>query len=181
MTRADDEFPMAVRRMMEERRKAEMSAAGAASYNGDSAKAAAQSDDRGDRSEEPQPEVDRRYLELMSRLLDNKGLRSIPPPTPLVDGWLYRDTLAWIQGKWGNAKSFLAIDLGCCVATGTPWHGHEVAQGTVLYLIAEGASGLSQRVEAWEVPAATKPPESCSCPSRCRWPIPKDWTWSRSG
>jgi RecA-family ATPase len=103
------------------------------------------------RSGEPeQTEADRRYLDLMGQLLDAEGLRKIPPPTQLVEGWLFQNTLAWIQGKWGNGKSFLAIDLACCVATGTPWHGHDVAQGKVLYLIAEGASGLSQRVDAWE-------------------------------
>jgi hypothetical protein len=99
---------------------------------------------------EPNPEVDRRYLELRRQLVDAAGLRNIPPPIPLVEGWLYKDSLAWIQGKWSNGKSFVAVDIGCCVATGIAWHGFNVAQSTVLYLIAEGVSGLSQRVDAWE-------------------------------
>jgi hypothetical protein len=95
-------------------------------------------------------DVDRRYDELVLQLLDAKGLRNIPSPTPLVENWLFKDSLAWIQGKWGHGKSFLAVDIGCCVATGTDWHGKPAAQGVVLYLIAEGASGISQRVDAWE-------------------------------
>jgi AAA domain len=102
-------------------------------------------------SDQPQPEIDARYLQLVSKLLDSDGLATLTPPQPLVEGWLYKDSLAWIQGKWGNGKSFTVLDIGCCVATGTPWQGHAVQQGTVLYLIAEGASGLRQRKDAWEI------------------------------
>jgi hypothetical protein len=101
-----------------------------------------------------QTEIDRRYLELRAQLLDRNGLRDIPKPTPLIENWLFKDSLAWIQGKWGNGKSFLAVDIACSVATGIEWHGNTVTQGVVLYLIAEGASGLDPRVEAWEASQA---------------------------
>jgi hypothetical protein len=104
----------------------------------------------GQYDETEQTDIDRRYLALRGRLLDAKGLRNLPPPVPLIEGWINKNSLGWIQGKWGNAKTFVAVDVGCCVSTGTDWHGHAVTQGTVLYLIAEGASGLSQRVDAWE-------------------------------
>jgi hypothetical protein len=74
-------------------------------------------------SPEDQKEVDRRYLDLLGRLLDVAGLGTIPPPIPLVDGWLYCDSLAWLSGKPGHAKTFVAVELACCVGTGTPWHG----------------------------------------------------------
>jgi predicted transcriptional regulator len=35
------------------------------------------------------------------------------------------------------------------VGTGADWHGRRVTRGKVLYLIAEGAAGLGQRVDAW--------------------------------
>ena len=88
-------------------------------------------------------------MELRARLVGTAGLLAIPPPTPLVDGWLYADSIAWLGGKPGHGKTFVAVELACCVGTGTPWHGHDVTQGRVLYLIAEGASGLAQRVDAW--------------------------------
>jgi hypothetical protein len=99
-----------------------------------------------------QTTVDRRYLELSGAVLNLEGLRNIPPPTPLIEGYIFRDTLAWLGGKPGHAKSFVAVEIACCIATGTPWHSHAITgAGTVLYLIAEGASGLSQRVDAWTI------------------------------
>ena len=106
-----------------------------------------------EQEEPPEPEqqtaVDRRYLDLRARVLDIDGLGKIPPPTALVEDYLYRDSLAWLGGKPGHGKTFVAVELACCVGTGTAWHGHTVTQGRVLYLIAEGASGLAQRVDAW--------------------------------
>ncbi|SNR49693.1 AAA domain-containing protein [Haloechinothrix alba] len=101
--------------------------------------------------EDEPSEIDRRMLEIRQRLLTVDGLRHIPPPEPLVENYLYRDSLAWLHGKPGHGKSFLAVDLACCVATGTPWHGHTATPGRVLYLIAEGAAGLSRRVDAWSL------------------------------
>jgi hypothetical protein len=91
-----------------------------------------------------------RAAELRAALLDSAALDSIPPPSPVIDGFLYRDSLAWLHGKPGNGKSFVALDWAGHVAAGLPWHEHEAIQGPVLYLAAEGTSGLRQRVRAWE-------------------------------
>lgn len=91
-----------------------------------------------------------RAAQLRGALLDSAALDSIPPPSPVIDGFLYRDSLAWLHGKPGNAKSFVALDWAGCVASGLPWQEHEAVQGPVLYLAAEGTSGLRQRVRAWE-------------------------------
>jgi hypothetical protein len=95
-------------------------------------------------------EIDRRYLQLVSRCLTVDQLKALPPPTPIVDDYLFKGSVAWLHGKWGSFKSFVAIDIGCCIATGLPWHNHDVVQGNVLYLAAEGAKGLGKRIEAWE-------------------------------
>jgi hypothetical protein len=102
-------------------------------------------------ADQDQTEIDRRYLDLVGRVLDIDGLRNITPPTPLVDDYLFQDSLAWLGGKPGHAKTFVAVDVACCVGTGTPWHGSSVVEGRVLYLIAEGASGIALRVNAWEL------------------------------
>ncbi len=102
-------------------------------------------------------QVDRRYLELSQQVLDLEGLRALPPPKPLVHDYLHQNSLAWIGGQPGHGKSFLAIEIACCVATGLPWHGHKVEQGKVLYLIAEGASGFPARVDAWAQENQTDP------------------------
>jgi hypothetical protein len=88
--------------------------------------------------------------QLRAALLDSIGLDSIPEPQPLIAGILYRNSVAWLQGKPGDGKSFVALDIAGCVATGEMWQAHQVTQGRVLYVAAEGASGLRQRVRAWE-------------------------------
>ncbi len=97
-----------------------------------------------------------RLDELRSALLDSDGLDGIPVPEPLIDGLLFRDSLAWLHGKPGHAKSLLALDWGCCIAAGLGWLGRPVTAGPVLYVIAEGAAGLPARVRAWEDQAGQK-------------------------
>jgi hypothetical protein len=91
-----------------------------------------------------------RLDELRGQLLDSAALDSLPDPEPLIDGVLFRDSLAWLHGKPGHGKSFVALDWSGCIATGLPWQDSPVTAGHVLYVIAEGVSGLRQRVRAWE-------------------------------
>ena len=69
----------------------------------------------------------------------------------LVDDYIEGDSLAQIFGDPGGGKSFVSIDLACCIATGTPWHGHAVKQGAVFYIAGEGHNGLARRFKAWEL------------------------------
>jgi hypothetical protein len=110
----------------------------------------APADDAQDDEDDEEDPTRARVAELRSLLVDSAGLDNIPPPKPLVEGMLFLDSLTWFQGKPGAAKSTAGIDLSGCVGLGRPWHGREVLQGTVLYLIAEGVSGIRQRVRAWE-------------------------------
>ncbi|MEV0915447.1 AAA family ATPase [Streptomyces sp. NPDC049967] len=87
---------------------------------------------------------------LMAELLDASSLDNMPTLEPLVGDLLHRDSLARIIGPSGHMKSFVVIDLAAHVGTGMNWHGHHVAQGTVVYLVAEGARGIRKRVRAWE-------------------------------
>ncbi len=91
-----------------------------------------------------------RVVQLRNALVGSADLDSLPDPEPIIDGILYRDTLAWLHGKPGCGKSFVALDWSGCVSLGLPWQGRGTLPGTVLYLIAEGVSGLRQRVRAWE-------------------------------
>lgn len=87
---------------------------------------------------------------LRSALLDTSGLDRIASPEPILDGVLYADSIAWLIGPPGHGKSFVALDIAGSVGTGEAWQGYRASPGPVLYLIAEGASGLRQRVRAWE-------------------------------
>lgn len=87
---------------------------------------------------------------LLAEMLDVDALRRIQPPQPLVNGVLDLDTTAWLIGASGSYKSFVALDLAAHVGLGHPWRGHDVHQGDVLYIVAEGARGMRLRVDAWE-------------------------------
>ncbi|MCX4908061.1 AAA family ATPase [Streptomyces sp. NBC_00878] len=91
-----------------------------------------------------------RLAQLRRALVDSDSLDSIPDPVPLVDGVLFMDSLAWLYGKPGSGKSFVALDWAGCIANGLPWQLRPVSQGPVLYLVAEGVSGIRRRVRAWE-------------------------------
>lgn len=69
----------------------------------------------------------------------------------LIEDYFEADSLAQVFGDPGCGKSFVAIDVACCVATGTPWHGNEVTQGAVFYIAGEGHNGLARRFKAWEI------------------------------
>lgn len=107
--------------------------------------------------EEPPPDgtasenpTQARLAALRAALVDTDGLDDLPDPVPLIEGILFRDSLAWLYGKPGSGKSFVGVDWAGCVANGLPWGMHEVSKGTVLYLVAEGSSGIRRRVRAWE-------------------------------
>ena len=69
----------------------------------------------------------------LDRLRDDtlwgSAISSLPPLEWLVDGLLYRDTVAVIFGPSGTAKSLVAQDIGQCVAAAFPWQGHVVTRG----------------------------------------------------
>ncbi|WP_329274768.1 AAA family ATPase [Streptomyces sp. NBC_01451] len=87
---------------------------------------------------------------LMSETLTTQGLDDIEELSPVVDGLLYRSTVARINGRPGTMKSFVALDIAGCVANGLSWAGRDVTKGEVIYLVAEGAGGIKKRVRAWE-------------------------------
>lgn len=91
-----------------------------------------------------------RLQTLKQRLLDGTQLDQLPPPQPLIDGILTCDTIAALYGPPGVGKSFVKTDWALSVATGTWWLGHQVHQGPVIYIAAEGQAGLGQRKRAWE-------------------------------
>jgi hypothetical protein len=87
---------------------------------------------------------------LRERLLGLSELRNLPPAEPLIEGLLYRNTLAQLSGAPGCYKSFAAIAMSCALAAGKPFGDFPVpCAGTVLYVAAEGANGLATRVLAW--------------------------------
>ncbi|MGA0615620.1 AAA family ATPase [Paracoccus sp. KR1-242] len=70
-------------------------------------------------------------------------------PEYVVGDLIETESLGMIFGDPGGGKSFLAVDIGLCVATGTPFHGKEVMKGSVFLIAGEGHNGLARRFAAW--------------------------------
>lgn len=75
-------------------------------------------------------------------------------PRPL--NWLVRDRLEHpvfvsVFGPPEQGKTFVCIDLACCVATGRPWRGNPVTKGRVIYFAGEGHNGIGRRLLAWKI------------------------------
>ena len=91
-----------------------------------------------------------------SQVIGIDELAELPEPEPLIDGTLDRRTVALLAGPWGSGKTFVALDWALSVASGKAWQRRDVAVEhgdfvpDVLYVAAEGAYGLKQRVKAWQ-------------------------------
>ncbi len=74
---------------------------------------------------------------------------NMPKPKALVADWLDVETVNTWYGQPKGGKTFAALDLGMCVASGTHWHNSPVEQRQVMYVAAEGVRYFPDRVEAW--------------------------------
>ncbi|HEX9037672.1 MAG TPA: AAA family ATPase [Ktedonobacterales bacterium] len=84
------------------------------------------------------------------RIYSLEDLKNWPAPTWLIEDRVPASGIAVMVGPPGTSKSFGAIGMGLSVAAGKPWLGQNVQQGQVIYVAAEGGSGISKRVRAWE-------------------------------
>jgi hypothetical protein len=91
-----------------------------------------------------------------SRLLSRSDLMALADPKPLIDNVLDQGTVALLYGKWGTAKTFIALDWAASVATGRNWQGRRTEQRRTLYVVGEGAFGFKGRTAAWETGWQTK-------------------------
>jgi hypothetical protein len=66
---------------------------------------------------------------------------------PLVKGILDRNTFNVFLGKSGAAKSFFAMDLSVCIASGTNWNGYRIkTPSLVVYVALEGVASAENRL-----------------------------------
>lgn len=81
--------------------------------------------------------------------LDIAALSSLPPVEWLIDDIITADGFGITYGPPASLKSFLLISWALHIASGTPWLGHKVRQGGVLYVAGEGVRGMGRRIRAW--------------------------------
>lgn len=73
----------------------------------------------------------------------------IKPVGWLVDQYIEEDALTVLYGPPGKGKSFVALDLSCCIASDIEFHGHPVKPGLSIYVAGEGHNGIARRLHAW--------------------------------
>jgi 5S rRNA maturation endonuclease (ribonuclease M5) len=83
------------------------------------------------------------------RFLSIDDLENLAPPSFLIEDTITDNGLSVLWGRSGAMKSFVALDMGLCVATATAWHGRETKGGLVIYVAAEGSHGLGRRAVGW--------------------------------
>jgi hypothetical protein len=84
------------------------------------------------------------------RLYSTTELLRLPPPKWLIEGVLPAGGFVGVYGPPASGKSFLAIDLALSVSVGGQWQGHDCGPGApVLYISAEGGTGIGKRAYAW--------------------------------
>lgn len=74
---------------------------------------------------------------------------SHPPQPWIIKGVLPQAGLAIVYGESASGKSFFCLDMVASIARGQSWREHKTRQGRVVYVVAEGAGGFRNRVQAY--------------------------------
>ena len=85
------------------------------------------------------------------RTLSLGDLDNLKDPEWIVNGIFPADAMVTVYGPPGSTKSFFALDIACCIASGKDFNGEPVKKGKVIYVIGEGLRGFKMRIEAWKL------------------------------
>jgi 5S rRNA maturation endonuclease (ribonuclease M5) len=83
------------------------------------------------------------------KLYTLEELEHLPPPKWLIDRVMIENGLCLFWAGSDSYKTFLAIDMACCIGSGSDWHGHSVMTGPVVYVAAEDINGVAKRMVGW--------------------------------
>ena len=82
-------------------------------------------------------------------LISTSQLLRLPDPEWLMDRVLPLGAVSVIYGQPETGKSFIALDWSVCISEGLPWlDAHKTKQTPVIYIAAEGGTGIKKRVRA---------------------------------
>jgi len=96
--------------------------------------------------------MDNKNLERNSAeftLLTPTDVENLPDLEYLIGGILPEPTFGVLYGAPGSGKSFVALSMSLAIASGEPWFDLSTRQGKVLYVAAEGALGMKNRLAAY--------------------------------
>ncbi len=87
-------------------------------------------------------------------------LRQLDPPSYLIHRVIPENGLVYLVAEPSSKKTFVAIHMACCIQTGTSFFEKPVKQGNVVYVAAEGLSGIQKRIAAWQKSQGIVVPEN---------------------
>src|SRR5262249_2064024 len=93
------------------------------------------------------PEVQRMLERFRPRSLAE--IAALEPPQWLIARHIPENSLIALVGRFSTCKSFLAISWALSIASGKPWLRRRTQQGHVVYISAEGTSGINKRAMAY--------------------------------
>lgn len=67
----------------------------------------------------------------------------------LIQGMFVEQGTGVVSADYGGFKSFVALDMGLCVATGRDWMHRATKRGSVVYITPEGSYQHADRIKAW--------------------------------
>ncbi len=73
-----------------------------------------------------------------------------PPVSWIIKGVLPAAQLVIVFGETGSGKSFILFDMLAAISLGVPWRDRKVKKMRCVYVVAEGAAGLPQRIVAYQ-------------------------------
>ena len=82
-----------------------------------------------------------------------KALQGIENRPWLIDGVIAPNTINWMVAPPEAFKTFIAMEMGACIASGRSWHGRPTQKTAVLYLSAEGGGDIHIRRAAIDTAA----------------------------
>ena len=107
------------------------------------------------------------FVDFQQSQYPSNAVQSKPENSDCFTMISFADTEAVLDGKWlikgvfpssgitctfghpGTMKSFLMLDMALHVALGWDWLGRKTEQGLVIYIAAEGATGMKNRIVAF--------------------------------
>jgi len=82
--------------------------------------------------------------------LTDVATRKIKGLDYVVDGWMVAREQSFLAGESQSGKSFAALHLGMCVASGQEFLGRKTKKGLVIYQAGESGTGVTDlRIPAW--------------------------------
>ncbi|MFM7698810.1 MAG: AAA family ATPase [Limnohabitans sp.] len=82
-----------------------------------------------------------------------KALQGAQNSLWIVEGVIAPNTVNWMVAAPESFKTFIALDMAACIASGRPWHGRSTKKTRVLYISAEGGNDIHIRRAAIDIAA----------------------------